>query len=81
LRRLLESQNNATGLSGAVVRMDSTGPDDVSVAFGAVAFADWLTLIQKLQAQHVRLESSRIEALATPGLVSVTATFTRAATR
>jgi general secretion pathway protein M len=79
LRNVVGAQSNATGLSAAIVRMDAAGPDQVSVVFGAVAFADWLTLLQRLQAQHVRLESARMEALATPGMVSVTATFTRAA--
>jgi type II secretory pathway component PulM len=33
--------------------------------------------VTALQAQHVRLEAARIEALAAPGLVSVSATFAR----
>ena len=52
--------------------------DHVQVAFGAVAFADWLGWIAALQAQQVRLEAARIEALSAPGMVSVTATLTRA---
>jgi type II secretory pathway component PulM len=42
-----------------------------------VAFADWLGWIAALESQHVRLEAARIEALAAPGLVGVTATFAR----
>jgi hypothetical protein len=42
-----------------------------------VSFAGWLGLVSALQAQHVRLEAGRIEALAAPGLVSVSATFAR----
>jgi type II secretory pathway component PulM len=80
LRVLLEAQANATGLSGAVVRVEAAGPDTVSVVLGAVAFSDWLTLVQRLQSQRVRVESTRIEALSASGMVSVTATFTRAAT-
>ena len=48
------------------------------VVFGAVAFADWLNWIAALKSQHVRLDACRIEALSTPGLVSVTATLIRA---
>ena len=47
------------------------------VTLGALSFVDWLGLIAALESQHVRLEAARIEALAAPGLVSVTATFTR----
>ncbi|MDB5903860.1 MAG: type secretion system protein [Betaproteobacteria bacterium] len=79
LRPLVEAQCNAAGVGGAVVRVEAAGPDQVSVVFGALAFADWLSLLQRLEAVHVRLESSRIEALATPGMVGVTATFTRVA--
>jgi type II secretory pathway component PulM len=79
LRPLVEAQCNAAGVGGAVVRVEAAGPDQVSVVFGAVAFADWLSLLQSLEAVHVRLESSRIEALATTGMVGVTATFTRVA--
>jgi general secretion pathway protein M len=49
--------------------------------FGAVAFADWLDWIAGLESQQVRLEAGRIEALSTPGLVSVTATLVRAQAR
>ena len=79
LRPLVEAQCNGAGVGGAVVRVEAAGPDQVSVVFGAVAFADWLSLLQRLEAVHVRLESSRIEALAATGMVGVTATFTRAA--
>ena len=47
------------------------------VAFGAVSFADWLAWLAALQAQQVRLEAARVEALAAPGMVSVTGTLTR----
>mgnify|MGYP003704723109 CR=1 FL=1 len=49
-----------------------------AVVFGSVAFADWLTWVGGLQSQQIRLESSRIEALSTPGLVGITASFARA---
>ena len=41
-------------------------------------FADWLAWVATLQEQHIRLDSSRIEALSTPGLVGISATFVRA---
>ena len=52
--------------------------DQVVAVFGAVAFADWLNWISTLKSQQVRLDTCRIEALSTPGLVSVTATLVRA---
>jgi len=77
LRALVQAQLGAE-LSRALVRMDARDPDDVEVAFGAVAFSDWLKWIAGLKAQNVRVASSRIEALTSPGLVSVTATLVRA---
>lgn len=77
LRALLQARADAARLSGALTRIESTGADHVSLTLGALPFADWLAWIAALQAQHVRLESARIEALAAPGQVSVTATFAR----
>jgi len=65
-------------LSGALVRIDAPDANQVVVVFGAVAFADWLNWIAGLRSQHVRLDTCRIEALSTPGMVSVTATLVRA---
>jgi len=75
LRTLVQSRADAARLP--LTRIDAPDADHVRVTLGAVAFADWLGLVAALQAQHVRLETARIEALAAPGLVSVTATFTR----
>jgi len=77
LRTLVQSRIDAAGLSRALVRMDAPDADQVVVVFGAVAFADWLDWIAGLQSQQVRLDACRIEALATPGLVSVTGTLAR----
>lgn len=77
LRTLVQSQAGA-GLARALVRIDALDNDQVVVVFGAVAFADWLNWVAGLKAQHVRLAACRIEALSTPGLVSVTATLVRA---
>ena len=78
LRTLVQAQADAAGLARSLVRIDAPDADQVVMVFGAVAFADWLNWIAGLKAQHVRLDTCRIEALSTPGLVSVTATLVRA---
>jgi general secretion pathway protein M len=78
LRTLVQAQADTAGLSRALVRIDAPDADQVVVVFGAVAFADWLDWIAGLTSQHIRLDACRIEALSTPGLVSVTATLVRA---
>jgi len=78
LRTLVQARVDAAGLSRALVRIDALDANQVKVVFGALPFADWLAWVASLQAQQVRLDACRIEALSTPGLVSVSATFTRA---
>lgn len=79
LRTLVQARVDEAGLTPALVRIDAPDPDQVVVVFGAVAFADWLNLVAGLASQQVRLDTGRIEALATsPGQVSVTATLVRA---
>ena len=78
LRTLVQARLGAAGLARALVRLDAPDADQVVVVFGAVAFADWLNWIAGLKSQHVRIDACRIEALSTPGLVSVTATLVRA---
>lgn len=78
LRTLVQAQAVAAGLSRALVRIDAPDANQVVVVFGAVAFADWLNWIVGLKAQHVRVDTCRIEALSSPGLVGVTATLVRA---
>jgi general secretion pathway protein M len=77
LRTQLQAQAGAAGLAQALLRIDAQNADQVQAVFGSVPFADWLAWVATLQAQRIRIDSSRIEALSTPGLVSVTATFTR----
>ncbi len=77
LRTLVQARTDAARLSGALTRIDAPDADHVRVIFGAVSFADWLDWIAALQAQQVRIESGRVEALAAPGMVSATATLTR----
>jgi general secretion pathway protein M len=78
LRSLVQARADAARLSGAQTRIDAPDADHVLIAFGAVSFADWLGWIAALQAQQVRVEAARVEALAAPGMVSATATLTRA---
>ena len=81
LRALVQARTDAAHLAGALTRLDTPDVDHVNIAFGAVSFADWLDWVAALQAQQVRLESARLEALAAPGMVSAAATLTRAAAR
>ena len=78
LRTQVQAQASAAGLASALLRIDARDANQVQAVFGSVAFADWLAWVAALQSQHIRLDTGRIEALTTPGLVSVTATFTRA---
>ena len=78
LRALVQARVDAARLSGALTRIDQPDADHVNIAFGAVSFADWLGWTAALQSQNVRLEAARVEALSAPGMVSATATLTRA---
>jgi len=77
LRALVQARADAARL-GALARIEPLDADHVRVAFGAVSFADWLGFAADLQSQHVRLDAARFEALAAPGLVGISATFSRA---
>jgi general secretion pathway protein M len=77
LRALVQTRADAARLSGALTRIDAPDADHVLVTFGAVSFADWLGWIAALEAQQVRLEVARVEALSAPGMVTATATLTR----
>lgn len=77
LRTLVQARANAAGLAQALLRIDARDNDQVVAVFGAVGFASWLNWIAGLQAQQVRLDTCRIEALSTAGMVSVTATLAR----
>jgi general secretion pathway protein M len=78
LRTLIQTRADAAGLARALLRIDAPDANQVQVVFGAVAFAEWLAWVASLQAERIRLDTGRIEALSTPGMVGVTATFTRA---
>jgi type II secretory pathway component PulM len=77
LRTLVQTRAGDAGLSGALARIDATDANQVTVVFGALPYADWQAWVASLQAQQIRLDTCRIEALSAPGLVSVTATFSR----
>jgi general secretion pathway protein M len=77
LRTLVQAQAGAAGLSRALGRIDAPDANQVVAVFGAVAFADWLNWVASLKSQQIRLDACRVEALSTPGLVSVTATLVR----
>ena len=77
-RARIQLSNALQTLRVQALRMDARDADQVQVVFGSVAFADWLTWVASLQGQNIRVDTGRIEALSTPGLVSVTATFVRA---
>lgn len=78
LRALVQSRIDAAGLTRALVSIEAPEAGQVVLAFGVVRFADWLDWVAGLAAQHVRLATCRIDALSTPGLISVTATLVRA---
>lgn len=77
LRTQVQALAGTAGLAQALLRLDAQNADQVQAVFGSVAFADWLAWVATLQAQRIRIDTSRIEALSTPGLVSITATLTR----
>lgn len=78
LRTLVQDQAGAAGLSRTVVSIDASNSDQLVMVFGAVVFADWLKWIADMKAQRVRVDICRIEALSSPGMVSVTVTLIRA---
>lgn len=77
LRTLVQAQAGAAGLSRELVKIDAPDANQVIVVFGAVAFADWLNWIASLKSQQIRLDTCKIEALSTPGMIGVTATLLR----
>lgn len=79
LRALAQAQAGAAGLSRTLSRADAPSANQLQVSFAATPFADWLLWLKGMQAQQLRLDSCRIEAMATPGLVSVTASLSRPA--
>jgi general secretion pathway protein M len=77
LRTLVQARAENAGLARALIRIDAPDANQVQVVFGAVSFAEWLAWVAGLQAERIRLDTGRIEALSTSGMVGVTATLTR----
>jgi len=78
LMTVVQSHVDQAGLSSALVKIDALDRNRVQITFGSVVFADWMKWLRELQSQQTRLETCRIEALSTPGLVSITAQLVRA---
>jgi type II secretory pathway component PulM len=81
LRETMQSMVDSAGLSTSLIKMDAQDAGTVQISFGALSFADWLAFARNLQAQQIRIETCRIEALATAGRVSITATVSSALAR
>jgi len=64
--------------AAGLARLDAPDPTQVVLVFEAVAFVDWLRLLDELAARRVRLEACRVEALPGSGQVSITATLVAA---
>jgi type II secretory pathway component PulM len=74
---LVQTAAANAGLTDLLLHSQALDADQVTLSFGAIPFATWLQWIDTLQVQHIRVASTRIETLSTPGLVSVTATLMR----
>ena len=81
LRDLLLQQVENAGLSSSLLNTSTQSSNHVEAVFGVIDFRQWLKLVEELHAQNVRVESAVVEALATPGLVSITATLIRVQAR
>ena len=81
LRALVQRQAGASGIARGLQRMETPEPGRVQVACGAGAFSDGLGWVGALQAQQLRVETCRVEAMTTPGLVNVTVTLVRTGAR
>lgn len=75
LRTLVQAQADAAGISHTLAAIDAAGSDQVQVVFRAVPFVEWLDWAAAMQLQHVWFNNGRIEAMAEPGVVNITATF------
>lgn len=74
----VQLQAAASGLGHALLKVVAVDANTVVVAFGPIAFSDWVSWVASLNSQHVRLSACRVEALPAPGMVSVTVTLLRA---
>lgn len=79
LADLLKRRLESGGYGGTAARIESQGVEGVVITFPSVAFPDWLRWVVGLREQRIRIASCRIEALPTPGMVVIKATFARGA--
>ncbi len=79
LGALVRAQIDVAGMSHGLTKLDMPDPNQVTVAFENLDFADWLAWVADMDAQQVRLAACRIDAQAMPGVVNVTASLQRVA--
>ena len=78
LRALVQTELNAAGLTVQADGLEVLEGGRVRVALATVAFADWLSLLERLQTQQVLVEVCSVQALAMRGRVQASATLTLA---
>ena len=78
LRALVQTELNAAGLGVQADGLQVLEGGRVRVALATVAFADWLSLLGRLQSQQVLVEACSVQALAMRGRVQASATLTLA---
>lgn len=71
VQALVDSNGLAT-----TAKISQRDAENIEVVLGNLPFAQWLAMARSLQAQQIRIESCKIEGLAVPGMVSVSATLT-----
>ena len=81
LRALVQTELNAAGLAAQVDGLEVLEGGRVRVALATVAFADWLSLLERLQSQQVLVEVCSVQTLAMRGRVQASATLTLARRR
>lgn len=78
LQALVQARlQDGSGLNVGDARIEAEGSDRVRVELPAIAFAQWLEWVEALSSQRIQLESCQIEALESPGMVSISARLIR----
>jgi type II secretory pathway component PulM len=73
----METAVARAGLTGLLLKSEAPDADQVILTFAALPFSTWLGWVNALQEQKIQVTNARLESVTTPGLVSVTATFSR----
>lgn len=76
VQALVDSNGLAT-----TAKINHRDAENIELVLGNLPFAQWLAMARSLQAQQIRIESCKVEGLAIPGMVSISATLTRPRTR